>query len=374
MELRSVIEVMGCRSTKYGGLERFILKLIKENSLRKFYIIYDEKPWSKDYLEVLESLGATVLIINTRKISLITNLLKFYTLLREVNPEIVHFHFGYAFSIWGPICKLMKIKRLYKTVHECFFYDNTQIYDISKTGFPHRIITWNGNIYKIFDNVFCVSHFVKNQFDQVYKHTENTKVVYLGTPSPKFISDAQKLKLKSELGIHSQFVILTVLFANPIKGCDIFVNALSKIKHKEFIAIIVGMDENEPYTIEVKNNAKELGVDTNIRWIGITDDVYKYMNISNVYVQSSRTEALSLAAVEALSFSVPVVATNTGGLPEVTTELFPNEDYKRLSEILDYLIVNTDYRVSLSEQSYKRWHEFFRLEKGVKNYTEYYNM
>lgn len=370
----SVIEVMGSRSTKYGGVEKFLTKLVTENPSRQFYIIYNEEPRSEDYLTQLKQLGAKVLVIDTRGTSFITNSYRFYKLIRKVKPEIVHFHFSNAYSTWGPICKLMKVKRLYKTVHGCLFVGDKQIYDIHETSIKHRIMTRMGNAYKIFDKIFCVSNFVKNQFDTVYKNRGNTNVIYMGTQSPQIITEADKKEMKQSLGISDQHVILTIAFANPIKGCDVFVKSLSYLKNDNYVALIVGMDENAPFTKEVKELARELKVNAKIRWIGITNEVYKYMNISEIFVQSSRTDALPLAAVEAMSFSMPVIATNTGGLPEVASELFSYEDSKELANSLDKLLSNKEEWKKQSLASYKRWSEVFKFENGVKQYTEYYNM
>ncbi len=368
-----IIEVMGSRSTKYGGVERFLVRLIKENPSRKFYIVYDEKPWSENYLKDLKLLGAEAVVIDTRGFMFVLNSFKFYNLVRTVNPDIVHFHFSNAFCLWGPMCRLMKVRRLFKTEHGCLFFGKKQVYDIHETSLKHRFLTQNGNIYKIFEKVFCVSNFVKEQFDKVYQRKGNTSVVYLGTEEPRFISESEKLHLKRELGITNQFVILTVLFADPIKGCDIFVKSLAEMRHMNFVAIIVGMEDNAPLTKKTVNLANELEVDSHIRWIGITDDVYKYMNIADVYVQSSRTEALSLAAVEAESYSMPVIATNTAGLPEVTSELFPYEDFCQLAQKIDFLMDNADQIKMLSGLSYNRWCKLFRIESGVKQYSDYYN-
>ncbi len=369
----TVIEIMGSLSTKFGGVEKFIIKLIMENPLRKFYIVYNEKPRSEYYLAELSKVGAEVLIIDTRGLSFITNTYKFLRLLNKVTPDIVHFHFGFSYSVWGPICKLKKVNKLYLTIHGCISSGGKQAFNMCDISFKHRLITQRGHVFKIFDKIFCVSNFVKNQFDSVYNHNGNTEVVYLGTESPRFLSEEETMELKRDLGLIDKFVILTVLFANSIKGCDIFLKSLSMIKHSNVVAIIIGMDEASPLTEELKILANELGVDNLVRWIGITDDVYKYMNLSDVYVQSSRSEALSLAAVEAASFSLPIVATNTGGLPEVTSILFPIEDYIQLARILDGLVDNKDKCSKISESSYWRWDNFFRIEKGIRLYTEVYN-
>lgn len=44
------------------------------------------------------------------------------------------------------------------------------------------------------------------------------------------------------------------------------------------------------------------------------------MNISDIYLQPSRTEGLSLSIMEALNYSLPVIGTRVGGIPEIVHE------------------------------------------------------
>ena len=46
--------------------------------------------------------------------------------------------------------------------------------------------------------------------------------------------------------------------------------------------------------------------------LGIRNDINDILNISDIYLQPSRTEGLSLSIMEALNYSLPVIGTRVG--------------------------------------------------------------
>ncbi|HEY5624556.1 MAG TPA: glycosyltransferase family 4 protein [Gammaproteobacteria bacterium] len=56
---------------------------------------------------------------------------------------------------------------------------------------------------------------------------------------------------------------------------------------------------------------------SNVRFLGWSDQLADYYAAMDLFVFPSRTEALGSAVLEAMSFGVPVVASQVGGLPEV---------------------------------------------------------
>ena len=109
-----------------------------------------------------------------------------------------------------------------------------------------------------------------------------------------------------------------------------------------------------------------------IRWIGIIDDIYPYLLITNIYVQPSRTEALSLAACEALSLGIPVIASNVGGLHEVSSIVFDNENYHQLSHIANELLKDSILYKQLSDNCLTSFRQKFNMLDAVKSYTNIY--
>ena len=70
----------------------------------------------------------------------------------------------------------------------------------------------------------------------------------------------------------------------------------------------------------LKNLAKESGVDRNIRFIGWIDDVNEIFSMIDLFVLPSLSESLPVSIIEAMSFGIPVVATDVGGVPEIVAD------------------------------------------------------
>ena len=63
--------------------------------------------------------------------------------------------------------------------------------------------------------------------------------------------------------------------------------------------------------------ARELGVLHKVKYLGKTNDVERILCISDLLLLTSEKESFGVAALEAMGAGVPVISTNTGGLPEV---------------------------------------------------------
>lgn len=60
-----------------------------------------------------------------------------------------------------------------------------------------------------------------------------------------------------------------------------------------------------------------LGLEENIQFVGSSENVSKYYEKSNIYIQPSKVENLSLSVLDAMRYGKPCVVTNVGGFPEL---------------------------------------------------------
>jgi glycosyltransferase involved in cell wall biosynthesis len=79
---------------------------------------------------------------------------------------------------------------------------------------------------------------------------------------------------------------------------------------------VVGRGDPEPY----RRQARELGVETSIRFAGPSSDLDPFLAAADLFVLPSRWEGCPNAVLEAMAAGVPVVATGVGGTPELVVD------------------------------------------------------
>ena len=122
--------------------------------------------------------------------------------------------------------------------------------------------------------------------------------------------------------------------------------------------------------------ARELGIYDRVRFFGNTVELNKIYYYSDLFLLPSEKESFGLAALEAMAFNVPVISTNTGGLPEVNKHGFSGY----LSEVGDVKsMVEYSLRILESEdilqkfkKNAKKHSEQFKAINIVPKYEEIY--
>lgn len=370
-----IIEFMDMKSTKYGGLDRFMLRLMKKRSKDKFFFVFQNVPQSEELVRDFTACGAEIIVLDTEGKKAIRKLFQVFKLFLTIKPELVHFHFANGFFLFAPLAKLAGVKYLVKTQHCCLTTnDLKQIQNKSQFSLKTKILSINGKIYRLFDRIVFCGKYVQQQFESVYGKSSKNKMIYFGVEPIKMINVDKRVVLKRQLNISDECkVITTILFADPIKGADVLIKAIPFIKRNDFIVCIVGVNDNLEFAKNLHRLARNLNVEDKIRWIGVTDYVNKYLSISDIYCQPSRSEALTLAVCEAKSAKLPVIGSNMGGLPEISNIQFQSENSEELGEKLTSLLENSQLRHELSLQSYQDFCDNFDISIGVEKYSQLYD-
>ncbi|OBX26538.1 N-acetyl-alpha-D-glucosaminyl L-malate synthase BshA [Gelidibacter algens] len=75
-----------------------------------------------------------------------------------------------------------------------------------------------------------------------------------------------------------------------------------------------------PEKLEAERLCEKLGIEDKVVFFGNSNEIDKILCFSDLFLLPSQTESFGLAALEAMASGVPVISSNTGGIPEVNIE------------------------------------------------------
>lgn len=105
--------------------------------------------------------------------------------------------------------------------------------------------------------------------------------------------------------------------------------------------IFIGLGTG-PMRNEIENMATRLGLGSRVRLIGPVDNVEDYLSIGDLFIHSSMGEGCSNAILEAMAAGLPVIATKTGGTPEIIQppygQLFPYKNAEALCRSIERVV------------------------------------
>jgi len=364
-----VLCAMGMDSSKYGGIERFNVALSRSLSERgyKGVFIYETAPSSQDFVDDIDAANGEIVVLNSRKkpLEFCVELVK---LIKKYRPIIVHSHFTKARFYVIPVAYFMGIRKLFFTVH------GKMPPKKSAKPFTRLWYDWASKVAK----VIGVSDDIAVAYKSNWPDAE-VKRIYLGVKRIQ----GERGECRCQLGIpQNQLVLLSVSNFNHIKGLDVLCKALKVLKERR------GLNENTCLYIvgqptkdieELKILVEELGIQKYIQMKGISNQVPSYMLSADIYIQSSRSEGLPLAIMEATSAMLPVVATKVGGNPEIVKDgyngiLVDSENAVMLADAIGRLILDKELRKEYGENSLKVFSEEFSIDKGVDHVIQYYGI
>lgn len=147
----------------------------------------------------------------------------------------------------------------------------------------------------------------------------------------------------------------------PNKNIEDLIEAFARIHHndKHTRLILVGSERSCPkYYAMLKFWAGRLGL-ANIMFLGFrsNDQLAACYQAADVFVSTSNHEGFCLPLIEAMNYNVPVIAHETGGMPEALGQsgvLYRNLPPQLLAELINKVTTDADFRNNILESQSRR--------------------
>ena len=128
--------------------------------------------------------------------------------------------------------------------------------------------------------------------------------------TPKGLGDR-----KNEFAPNGEKIIIHISNFREVKRVPDVVKVFTEIR-KIMPAKLIFVGDG-PEKSKVEHMCRESGVCSDIKFLGSQKNTKEFLAISDLFILPSETESFGLAALEAMACNVPVISSNTGGLPEV---------------------------------------------------------
>lgn len=155
------------------------------------------------------------------------------------------------------------------------------------------------------------------------------------------------------------------------KGIDTLISAAALLDETPWEIKIFGPEKEVGVLAELQALVIQLGLSNRISFLGYVADRELIFNSLDILVLPSWEEAFGFVLIEAGAYSIPVVASNSGAIPEIVNNgisgyLVPARDDKALAEALQRLLNQPDLQLTLGEQGRKIVLERFSASSSVR--------
>ena len=165
--------------------------------------------------------------------------------------------------------------------------------------------------------VTAVSSSLKRETQEVFRIIKEIQVIpnFINVHEYKFVANkCQRLQFAP----NNEKIILHVSNFRKVKRVDDVLRIFDRIRKQIPSKLILVGDGPERANIE--HLCRELQTCTEIVSLGKINDPKEILSIGDLFILPSETESFGLAALEAMAMGVPVISTNTGGIPEVNLQ------------------------------------------------------
>lgn len=299
---------------------------------------------------------------------LIHDVMAMKRLLKTFRPDIIHLHGGR--DSWAYAKAALFIPAEARPI---VIRSKHNIFPVS----DHPLNRWQYG--KSFDSIVCISSAISRQLEEKsYIDPAKLTVIPSAIDSDRFeTADNVRAEMRKEFGYEDQHTVIGITGRlRREKAHDVLFRAVPLVVERcpeaRFICFGSGSLGGE-LAQELKNS----GMTAHVQMGGFRTDVPQCLAALDIYTQPSRSEGLGTSVLEAGAAGLPIVASDSGGIPdiiehEVTGLLAPVEDHQALADGLVRMIQDRDLRVRLGLAARERVKRIFSVETLVANTDRLY--
>jgi L-malate glycosyltransferase len=224
--------------------------------------------------------------------------------------------------------------------------------------------------YRQVDRFVCASNAIRTMLIEDGVAAERTITVHEGV-------DITRLSAVTPLDVRQEFwfpphslVVGNIAALVPHKGQKYLIDAAAIVVREMPEARFLVLGDGE-LRASLEQQIKHLHLGQHVILTGFRSDVLAVLRGLDVFVMCSVTEGLGTSLLDAMAAARPIVATRTGGIPEVVVDgdtglLVPPRDAKTLASAILDMLRDAAGRTRLAQAGYARVCDRFSVDRMVE--------
>ena len=231
---------------------------------------------------------------------------KMVEVVEHYDLDLLHVHYAMPFAASAYLARQLLLPRtlgVVTTLHGT---------DITVVGVEPAFFRVTQFSVQQSDRVTAVSRFLKERAEETFGITRPIEVVYNFVDSSVF---APRRRGLPRLVPPETRVVMHASNFREVKNIPAVIQVFAEVR-KQVLSKLVLIGDG-PEKAPAEQMVRDLGIERDVLFLGNQDCMEELLPLADIFLLPSRSESFGLAALEAMSAEVPVVASNAGGLPEV---------------------------------------------------------
>jgi len=308
-----------------------------------------------------------------RKINPIKDLNAYFEikkLLKSLSPDIVHSNGPKAGFLFRKVCFELGIPNVY-THHSVVYKQFKSILNPLYKTLEKKASKWCNKVI-----VVCEAA-KRDLVSDGVTPADMIEVVYNGLKSAEI--KYSKKEARRNLAIPEDSIVLVSVSRldppkDPITALLAFAKLIKEYPNRNILFFFVGDGSHKEKMMKI---IKDENLQRNVLVTGFQSDVDIYLAAADIFVFSTTKEGLPIAILEGLKYSLPIIATNTDGIPEEVVHekngfLCSLGNIDEMHHYMKILVENERLRKEMGNTSRQLLLEKFLLHKNFTKIVEIY--
>lgn len=353
-----------------SGQTTHVLSLVRGLDRRRYQLVVVLPEELESSAATFEQSGARVVPLPLRKALWPPRaILALVRLIRKLEPDIVHVHSQEAGLVARVVARLAGARVVLYT---------PQTVDIRRAGL-HRLYTWTERILaRVTDLIVSVVEADRARMIRWGVPAHKIVTVPNGIELDRFEGPVNVVELRKSLGVAAgRPLVIQMGRLREQKDPLSFVEGAARVVRQRSDVQFVLLGDG-PLRTEVEARVRDLDLEDHVHLAGWRDDAYRLLAAADVVTLTSRWEGTPYALLEAMAWSLPVVATAVNGCPEVVREaetgfLVPPGDATTWAEKVIEVLADPTRASTMGRQGRNHVEARFTLQQMVTRIEELYH-